>query len=157
MNLHQTYLIRLFHVDKKLFSIVALYVIGILYCIINCNTYLFAKRCEEFPFLLYGMYSLPEKNAETYTTYSIVIDGKEVNYSRLKDSQRELILSSLAHLNFGDTLQTKQYMEWLFRYAVDMRGLETNRMDVYKLTCSYQEDGSPKLQRKDLLYTYAIE
>src|SRR3954468_17221891 len=97
-NWEETYLVRLYKADEKVFALVALFILGTLYCLINCNTFLFSKRCEEFPFLLYGMYSLREEPQPTYTTYSLVIDGKEVNYSRLKDSQRELILSPLSHL-----------------------------------------------------------
>src|SRR5688572_7538046 len=92
-----TFLFRLFNADKKLLAVIAFFASGTLYCVFNCNTFLFTRRCEEFPFLLYGMYSLKAEAQETYTAYSFVIDGKEVNYSKLKDSQRELITSPLLH------------------------------------------------------------
>ena len=46
--------------------------------------------------------------------------------------------------------------EWLFRYSVDMRGLETNKMEVYELTCAYRENGLPEILKKELLYAYAL-
>jgi hypothetical protein len=157
-KLNCTYLALLYKADKKVFALISFFILGTLYCIINCNTFLFSNRCEEFPFLLYGMYSLREKPQEIYTTYSLVIDDKEVNYSKLKDSQRELILSPLEHLDDGiDSTKFKPFKEWLFRYSVDMRGLETNKMDVYKLTCAYKEDGSPQVLKKELFYTYVID
>src|SRR3954465_11714962 len=111
-NWKETYLSRLYKADKKVFALVALFILGTVYCIINCNTFLFSKRCEEFPFLLYGMYSLREEPQPTYTSYSLVIDGKEVNYSRLKDSQRELILSPLEHLSSSiDSTDLRRFKE----------------------------------------------
>ncbi len=161
--LKATYLYRLFNADKKLFALVSVFIAGTLYCIINCNTFLFAKRCEEFPFLLYGMYSLREEPQQTYTTYSFVIDGKQVNYSKLKDSQRELITSPLIHavplMNSTEANAEKvnRFKEWLFRYSVDMRGLEKNTMDVYQLTCAYDKEGSPHIIKKELLYKYELK
>jgi hypothetical protein len=157
-ELNNTYLGRLYRADKKVFALVSFFIVGTIYCLFNCSTFLFSNRCEEFPFLLYGMYSLREEPQETYTAYSLVIDGKEVNYSKLKDSQRELILSPLSHLSTSiDSNEFRQFKEWLFRYSVDMRGLETNKMDVYKLTCAYKQDGTPQVLKKELFYTYAIE
>lgn len=158
-----TYLFQLYKSDKKIFALVALYIAGIAYCIVNCNTFWFAKRCEEFPFLLFGMYSLYEKPQDTYTTYSIVIDGRGVNYSKLKDSQRELMNSPLLHsIALFDSTgkhdeKLMQLREWLFRYSVDMRGLETNKMEVYELTCAYNENGVPHILKKELLYSYALQ
>src|SRR3954470_5101115 len=124
-KLTDTFLGRLYKADKKVFALIVIFIAGTLYCLINCNTFLFSKRCEEFPFLLYGMYSLREEQQPTYTTYSLFIDGKEVNHSRLKDSQRELILSPLAHLPANiDSTELLRFKQWLFRYSVDMRGLE---------------------------------
>ena len=113
--------------------------------------------------MLYGMYSLPVEAQKTYTAYSFVIDGKEVNYSKLKDSQRELMISPLLHaIPLMDSFavnkkKVQRLKEWLFRYSVDMRGLETNQMEVYKLTCTYTEKGLPKILKKELLYAYALQ
>ena len=161
--LETTYLYRLFIADKKLFALITIYVAGVLFCIFNCNTFLFFKRCEEFPFLLYGMYSLREEPQHTYTTYSFVIDGKEVNYSKLKDSQHEPITSPLIHAvprmdsanAHGEKVTSLK--EWLFRYSVDMRGLEKNTMDVYQLTSAYNNEGSPHIIKKELLYKYELK
>lgn len=161
--LKSTYLYRLFTTDKKLFALVSIYIACVLFCIFNCLTFLVSKRCEEFPFLLYGMYSLREEPQQTYTTYSFVIDGKEVNYSKLKDSQRELITSPLIHAiplmdsTDANTEKVNRFKEWLFRYSVDMRGLETNKMDVYQLTCAYNENGNPQVIKKELLYKYELK
>lgn len=158
-----TYLFRLFRADKKLFAVIVFFMTGTLYCVFNCHTFLFTKRCEEFPFLLYGMYSLPVEAQKTYTTYSFVIDGKEVNYSKLKDSQKELITSPLLHaIPLMDSIEANKekvnrLKQWLFRYSVDMRGLETNGMEVYKLTCAYNKSGLPEVLKKELLYTYALQ
>ncbi|MES2621498.1 MAG: hypothetical protein V4615_11665 [Bacteroidota bacterium] len=161
--LKNTFLLRLFKTDKKLFVVILFFIVGTMYCIVNCNTFLFTRRCEEFPFLLYGMYSLPEETQETYTTYSFVIDGKEVNYAKLKDSQRELITSPLLHAfplmdsTGANKEKINKLKQWLFRYSVDMRGLETNAMDVYKLTCAYNKNGLPEVLKKELLYTYVLQ
>ena len=158
-----TFLFRLLTVDKKVLALVSIFIAGTLYCIINCNTFLFAKRCEEFPFLLYGMYSLRQDPQQTYTTYSFVIDGKEVNYSKLKDSQKELITSPLIHAaplmdsTEANEEKVNRLKEWLFRYSVDMRGLQTNAMEVYQLTCTYSNEGSPHIIKKELLYKYELK
>jgi len=121
------------------------------------------KQREEFPFLLYGMYSLKEEAQNNYTAYSMVIDGREVNYSRLKEPQKELMISSLQHVipfieaGIQKSKEVEAYKEWLFRYSVDMRGLESNKMSVYTLTCAYNSAGNPQILKKELLYTYAAK
>ena len=162
-NFKSTFLVQLYKGDKKLFALVSIFVAGTLFCIFNCNTFLFSKRCEEFPFLLYGMYSLKEPPQATYTTYSIFIGGEEVNYSKLKDSQRELLTSPLIHSvtlvdsTAKNNAELQKLREWLFRYSVDMRGLQSNKMEVYKLTCAYNEVGLPHVMKKELLYVYALQ
>ena len=85
--LKNTFLFRLFRADKLLFGVIAFYMLGVAY-------YALRQR-EEFPFFLYGMYSLKEKPQPTYSTYSIVIDDVEIRYARLRDAQRELMTASI--------------------------------------------------------------
>jgi hypothetical protein len=151
--LKNTFLFRLYKGDKTLFAIVALFLCGTLF-------YTFSGR-EQFPFLLYNANALKEYPKETYTSYSIVIDGKEVNYTRLKDSQRKLMLSSIRETKelmkqSKLTKEQKTYFEkWLFTYSVDMRGVETNKMEVYELNCTYKDNGLPEITNKELLFSYA--
>lgn len=146
------YLVKLFKSDKLLFAIVALYIMGILYGI--------ARSREEFPFLLYGMYSLKEAPQDAYTTYEVQIAGQKVDYDHLWDSQGEMIKGPLLHyaaLTAGrDSVTDAQFTRWLFSYAADMRLIEQNTMQVYRLTAAYNANGIPSVTNRQLLFNYDV-
>ena len=150
--LKNTFLFRLFARDKLLFGVMVIYMAGVLY-------YALRQR-EEFPFLLYGMYSLKEKPLETYSTYSIWVDGQEIKYARLRNSQRELISTTVAHaipLVLDGKLSSEdeaKFKAWLMNYCLDMRLVGDSKMDIYKLTCGYDPTGQVKVLKKDLIYSY---
>ncbi len=152
MKKEQLYLFRLFSYSKTAFVLLILFA--------GITLYQSLKSREEFPFLLYGMYSLPEKKKDLHTTYEIVIDGKQVIYSDLWDTQRELIQSPLyayASLITEGKLteqQLRQYKSWMYRYCADMRMTENNVMQVYQLDCVYSADGKPEIKQRKLLFTY---
>jgi len=153
--LKNTFLVRLFNKDKLLFGLIAVYILGVLYYV--------SRQREEFPFLLYGMYSLKEKPRETYSTYSIQVDDQEIKYGKLRDSQRELITSTLDNaiplivdrkLSAED--ETK-FKAWLMNYCMDMRMAGDSKMDIYKLTCDYDSSGQVKVLKKELVYSYVAK
>ena len=156
MNMFKhTFLYRLFKADKLLFAAISLYILGVLY-------YTRWQR-EEFPFFLYGMYSLKELPQQTYTAYAIELDSQQVKYSKLRDAQRELINSTLTQVvPMIDSGRIKEqdlalYKSWLMNYTADMRLLGDNKMHVYKLTCNYDEHGHAGILKKELVYTYGEE
>jgi hypothetical protein len=153
--LKNTYLFRLFRHDKLLFAVISLYMLGILY-------YALRQR-EEFPFLLYGMYSLKEKPQDAYIAYSIKVDDTEIKYSKLRDSQRELITSTLENaesliakgkLNATDE---NKFKAWLMNYCLDMRMPNDSKMDVFKLSCNYDSAGQIKVLKRELVYSYVTK
>ncbi len=150
--LKNTFLFRLFRADKLLFGVIAFYMLGVAY-------YALRQR-EEFPFFLYGMYSLKEKPQPTYSTYSIVIDDVEIRYARLRDAQRELMTASIDNalplLAAGklSAADEQKFKAWLMNYCLDMRMTSDSKMNIFKLTCSYDDAGRIKVLKKDLVYTY---
>ncbi len=155
MNLKETYLFRLFRADKILFGLLLAYALGI-----ACFA---LRQREEFPFLLYGMYSLKEQPKDTYTSYSITLAGQEVRYAKLRDSQKEMVTSSMQHfielLEAGkvDSATALKFEKWLMNYCMDMRMTGENVMNVYRLTCKYNSNGRPDIIKKDLVYSYAAQ
>ena len=153
--LKNTFLYRLFKADKLLFGFISLYIFGVMY-------YALRQR-EEFPFFLYGMYSLKELPQQTYTAYAIEMDSQQIRYSKLRDAQRELINSTLTQVvPMIDSGRIKEqdlalYKSWLMNYTADMRLLGDNKMHVYKLTCNYVGHGHVNILRKEPVYTYGEE
>ena len=149
------FLYRLFKADKILFTVICVYILGILYYA--------SRQREEFPFLLYGMYSLKEAPQPSYTTYSVELAGQEIKFVKLRSTQRELIISTIEHaiplLENGkiakeDDLKLKK---WLMDYCGDVRLLGQNKMDIYRLTCNYDETGKIKVLKKELVLSYATD
>jgi len=153
--LKNTFLFRLFQKDKLLFGVIVIYIAGILYQV--------RWQREEFPFFLFGMYSLTEKPKDTYTAYSISVDDQQIKYAKLRDAQRELITSSLDNavplLQSGklDTVDANAFKLWLMRYCLDMRMTSDSRMDVVKLSCNYDTTGQIKVLEKELVYSYVAK
>jgi hypothetical protein len=153
--MERLFLYRLFKADKLLFACICLYILGVLY-------YALRQR-EEFPFLLYGMYSLKEEPKSTYTTYSIELAGQEIKYAKLRSTQRELITSTITHampmieegkITKEDELKLKK---WLMDYCGDVRLTGQNKMDIYRLTCNYDYAGNIRVLKKDLVLSYATD
>jgi hypothetical protein len=153
--LENTFLYRLFRADKFLFIAVLFYGAGIAYYAL--------KQREEFPFLLYGMYSLKEKPQAVYTTYTLEGGGQEIKYAKLRDARRELISSTLSNslplIDSGviDQQKANQYKQWLMNYCFDVRMTGENVMSVYRLTCDYDNEGHVRVLNKQKEYSYAPE
>lgn len=151
--LNNTWLYRLWQTDRKLFAVIVLYLTGIAWFAL--------RQQEEFPFLLYGMYSLKEESKETYTTYAIHIDGKEVRYTDMWDLEKEMITAPLLHAvsYFEAGKLSKEQMQtlyaWLFRYIADMRMIEDNTLKVEKLTCTYDAEGRVQILKREPITYYA--
>lgn len=150
--LKRTFLYHLYQTDKLLLALVLVYVLGLGFFIL--------KQREEFPFLHYGMYSLNEQPRPQYTTYAITVDGTELDYQKVLDVQREVILSTLQHAiqgyNTGQITapQMEQYKAWLFGYIADMRTIENNHMVVEEVNCAYNEQGKVKVVNRKILFEY---
>lgn len=152
---HNTWLYKLWQTDKKLFVVVILFITG--------TGWFALRQHEEFPFLLYGMYSLKEEPKETYTSYSIRIDGKEVRYTATWDLEKEMITSPLLHAvsDFETGKLSREQMQqlyaWQFRYIADMRMIEDNTLKIDKLTCTYNTDGSVQIVKRAAIADYAAD
>jgi len=152
-NLKDNYFIRLLKADKAFFVLVCIWIIGTLF---------FARRqSEEFPFLLYGLYSLKVPVQTNFTAYSITLAGQEIKYIKLRDSQEELISSTLENavplIESGKLTKEEElkYKKWLLDFCNDIRLSGDNKMDVYRLTCRYGEGGKAEVFKKDLILSYA--
>lgn len=149
------FLYRLFKADRVLFTVICVYILGILYYV--------SWQREEFPFLLYGMYSLKEEPKPTYTAYSVELAGQEIKYAKLRSTQRELIISTIEHaipmlengkIGKEDELKLKK---WLMDYCGDVRLMGQNKMDIYRLTCKYGDIGNIQVLKKELVLSYATD
>jgi hypothetical protein len=138
-----SFLFRLYVEFKLLFVVMMIWIVGTLWFAM--------KSREEFPFLLFGMYSLQEEPKEEYITYSIVVNGKEMIYQNLPDAKQELIESSLSHAVTLKTnpLANSGFINWLKAYTADGEPVE-----IYKLTCLYSEEGKPEIKKRELIYPH---
>lgn len=141
--IRNTFLFKVYHKFKLLFVLVVVWAIGTLWFAL--------KSREEFPFLLFGMYSLKEPAKEEYTTYSIVVDEKEIVYSEMNDAQHELVATSLSNTASSgkNPLATAGFTNWIKRYTADNKPME-----IYKLTCLYAQDGKPLIRKRELIYPH---
>lgn len=143
MELRHTYLFRLYREFKLLFVVVLIFILG--------TTYFALKSHEEFPFLLFGMYSLKEKDQGEYIAYSVVIDGKELIYANMRDAEVELLETSLSNaISLKSNLfATPEFTNWLRNYTAGGKPME-----IYKLTCSYAQQGKPQIKKRELIYPH---
>lgn len=132
--IQHTYLFRLYMELKLLFVSVCIFILATSWFALHSR--------EEFPFLLYGMYSLKEEATETFTTYSILVDGKELKYADMHDTREELISSLIRELDSPAT-ETKE--EWLCNKISS----SAKQIQIYKLTCIYSVDGLPHVLQKN--------
>ena len=138
-----------------MFAVIAVYILGILYYA--------ARQREEFPFLLYGMYSLKEKPQDAYIAYAVKVDDTEIKYARLRDAQRELITTTLSNaaplLAEGklSSADEHNFKEWLMNYCLDMRMPSDSKMDIFKMSCNYDAAGHINVFKKELVYSYVAK
>lgn len=124
-----------------------LYVVGVLYCA--------AHQREEFPFLLYGMYSLKETRQNEYVTYQIKVNGVELDYRMLPDAKRELVTSVLykaAATGNADELQKIKL--WLSRYLA-RENQDGTIIEINRLVCTYGANGRPFVLSNKPIAEYA--
>ena len=148
--IENTYLMRLYKADRALFAALGMYVLVLLGAA--------ALRHEEFLFFLFGMYSQKEYPQQEYITYSIEVDGKEINYQDYPDAKRELITVPLAHAvaaqeNFEmDVNGFVKLQAWLYDYL----GLRDKggKMVINKLRCAYSKEGKPIVITKEPIAIY---
>lgn len=137
-----TFLFRTYREFKLLFLVLIVFMVGTLWFAL--------KSREEFPFLLFGMYSLKEETQEDYITYSIVVVGKEIVYKNMYDAQSELVSTTLSNtVAVNNPLSNNGFAEWLKRYTTGGKPME-----VYKLTCMYLPDGKPQIKKRELIYPH---
>ncbi|MFM2307654.1 MAG: hypothetical protein RLZZ367_2323 [Bacteroidota bacterium] len=107
VNIQNTFLYKTYRDFKLLFAIVVLWAVGSLWYALHSH--------EEFPFLLFGMYSLKQQAKPEYTQYALITDdGKEFIYANLKDPQRELLQHGIA--NTADATQSSpEFVAWVKR------------------------------------------
>lgn len=141
---------RVYKADKALFAVLSMYVFVLL-----CAA---ALRHEEFPFFLFGMYSQKEYPQQEYVTYTIEVDGKEINYQDYPDAKRELITVPLSHAiaakeNYEmDVNGLVKLQAWLYDY-LDLRE-KGGKMVINKLRCKYNEAGRPVVLTKEPIAIY---
>ncbi len=151
--LENTYLGRVFKADKVLFAVIMPLVLLTLFNAV--------RRSEQFPGLLYGMYSQKESALPDYTTYELYIAGQRVDYLKLWDINKELIntpLSEMAEAHEQGKISNEQWVkfqQWLFSYCADMRFVTDNTLKIYKVTVAYLPDGKLKTIKRELIADYA--
>jgi hypothetical protein len=141
------YLVKLYKHSKILFTIITLYIAGVLYYA--------AHQREEFPFLLYGMYSLKETGQNEYVTYQVKVNGVELDYHSLPDAERELITSPLYQVAGNDSTGDVQKIKaWLGRYLARKKQ-GTSQIDINRIVCTYGTNGSPFVLSNKPIAEYA--
>lgn len=137
-----TFLFRVYREFKLLFVVAIIFIVGTLWFAL--------KSREEFPFLLFGMYSLKEEAQEEYIAYSIMVDGSEIVYKNMYDPQRELVSTTLSNtVAVNGLLSNTSFTNWLKGYTAG-----GNPMEIYKLTCTYLPDGKPQITKRELIYPH---
>jgi hypothetical protein len=139
--MQNTYLFQLFRDFKLLFFMA---------CGLIAGTLWFAlKSHEEFPFLLFGMYSLKEESKEEYIAYSILAGGKEIVYDQLHDTEKELIETAAGNIVWQrDPITTTGFANWLRTHTGN------KPVEIYRLTCIYTRQGQPLVKKRELVYPY---
>lgn len=137
VNYSQTYLYQLFKNFKWLFVVVVVWAIGTLWFAL--------KSREEFPFLLFGMYSLKEGPQKEYITYTLFVNGNEIKFNQIPDAKRELIFALLPHLENAPA--DSSCLISLSNYVT-----QKGRVEVYKVHCSYSAKGEPAVIQRQLIY-----
>jgi hypothetical protein len=136
-----TFLFRVYAQSRFLFSLAVIAIAATLYCA--------AIRTEQFPFLLYGMYSTIDCGYGEYATYSLEIGGKEIAVTTMCDAKQELVGTTMANaMGAENWMETREALAgWLKRYTGG-RG----EVKIYKLQCVYTAEGKLLVKKRELLY-----
>ncbi|MBL0308719.1 MAG: hypothetical protein IPP77_03265 [Bacteroidetes bacterium] len=143
---------RLYQTDKLLFAVVGIYVLGLAYG--------WRLDREEFPFLLYGMYSLKEESKATYSTYSIEFNGKELDQNSLLNPKKELLMTTTAHVvPLMDSVlkgeDKESFARWLLRCGAIGNKMHHDEVNIYKMKALYDESGRINLVHHEAIFSYA--
>lgn len=152
VKIRDTYFGQLFQTDKLLFGLLLILLIG--------TGYFALRQREEFPFLLFGMYSLKEtKRPTSISTIELIVANDTLQLSTLRDPQRELIATTIEHAlaNNLDSVQEQALQAWIFRYVADMRMVASNTMQVHRLSATVDESGGIGMVKREIIYDYEME
>ncbi|HLP52603.1 MAG TPA: hypothetical protein VK154_17060 [Chitinophagales bacterium] len=143
MNIIQnTFIYKAYREFKLLFAIVGVWAIGTLWFALHSR--------EEFPFLLFGMYSLKEEARSEYETYSVVVDGKELVYADYRDARRELLVSAVSNNAARNTLAAERFQLWVKQTTGG------KPFEIVKRKYSYNDKGQPVNTYTQIVYPYDI-
>jgi len=149
--IENTFLTKLYRTDKILFAVVIIFCLGILY---GCRL-----SREEFPFLLYGMYSLKEEPKQFYNSYAVEIDSQQISLADLSDSKKELIMTTIANAaqlyDAKELRQIEQYelTQWVYAlYHSSPYKRRDKTADIYRIVCSFDLNGRPVVLKKEALF-----
>lgn len=140
MNIQNTFLYKTYRGFKLLFAIVVVWAVGTLWYALHSH--------EEFPFLLFGMYSLKQEAKPEYTQYALITDdGKEFIYANLKDPQRELLQQGIA--NSSSTQATPEFVAWVKRTATKGQPFK-----ILLRHYTYNDNGQPVNTSTQIIYPH---
>ena len=144
--LSNTYLFQLYQHFKALFVAVLILFTGTAWFALHSR--------EEFPFMLYGMYSLKETAPQQYISYSIFIHGREIIYSNYPDTGRELITSTVQHYETEqpEGLPAEEFYGWLLSYINGFGTTDGTDIKAYRNISIYNESGVPRIISQQLLF-----
>ncbi|HLP19326.1 MAG TPA: hypothetical protein VK174_03460 [Chitinophagales bacterium] len=141
-KLQNSFLVTAYKEFKLLFAIVAVWAIGTLWFALHSR--------EEFPFLLFGMYSLKEEAKPEYITYTLVVDGKELIYADYRDARRELLVSAVSNNAAGNTLAAERFQLWVKQTTGG------KPFEIVQRKYRYNDKGQPVNTHTQIVYPYDI-
>lgn len=140
VNIQNTFLYITYRDFKLLFAIVVVWAVGTLWYALHSH--------EEFPFLLFGMYSLKQEAKPEYTQYALITDdGKEFIYANLKDPQRELLQQGIA--NSSSIEASPEFVAWVKRTATQGQPFK-----ILLRRYAYNANGQPVNTSTQILYPH---
>ncbi len=107
------YLIRVFKSSWLLGFCVVLFICGELFFNI--------KRIHNFPFFVYDMYSHPQQEKSIYQVYSIYINGKIFDYTKVGDYKEGILLQTLRQYEMAKQAKSLQPALFLKSQKMDSR------------------------------------
>ena len=141
VNTQHTFLHKAYREFKLLFAMVAVWAVGTLWYALHSH--------EEFPFMLFGMYSLKQEAKPEYTQYALITaDGKEFIYANLKDPQRELLQHGMVQV-VTDTNAAPAFSKWVRQHIT---GGQT--FTIVQRNYTYNAIGHPVNTSTQQVYPY---
>lgn len=137
-----TFLYKCYREFKLLFVIVVIWAVGTVWFALHSR--------EEFPFLLFGMYSLKEETRQEYETYSLIVDGKELLYADYRDARREMLQSTISNVNANTPLTNEPFLHWIKQTTGN------KPFQIIKRRYSYNDRGQPVNTYTQIIYPYDI-